>query len=670
MKYAFLTILGASLALSGCGDSSSSNPTVEFTGIAAVDASDAAYGATATQLSANSLQRQVISTPSINIYGTIVPLEFRPIIKTGDQPVAGGAMWGEPIKYDGSTFGSSTNWPQPTVSAYLNINNKRASYSPDHSTLLQKDGKLFSITQFENYNGSMYITELFQAANGVLSAVATKAIDLSGIFGGWDFCAGIATAWGSHLGGEEYPEDARVFETATTGSNSLHTPSSSSYSTGFDEYLEYFGLDQSLTNSTTKANSSRAAAAAQTSVYRVGFPVEVKLTSTTLGTGATAGNTSVAKHYSMGRMAWELPYVMPDKKTVYGGDDGSFRGMFRYVATTAEDLSAGKLYAAKLTQTSADNGGTFTIEWKPLYTGSGTTAVAVSDAEISTLIAGGIKFSDMIDYVAPTVNAGVSTCPATYTPYILRTSSTVYECIKLKGANGTYTADQVDKAASRLESLRYAVIKGATQEFEKYEGVTFDPSRNKLYIAISSIRRGMSTNETSTFVGSSAHILISENLCGAIYQMDVNSSYEATNMKTLIAGASKTYNNGVQCDLDKIAMPDNVTMGPTNDYILIGEDSDWASSSSTAAVSTTKAHRNDVLWAYDLKNNKLTRILSSPVGAEVTSPMYYRNINGWDYITAVIQHPYGESDTDQTTNVNDKRATFGVIGPIPTFTPR
>ena len=675
MKNAFLSILGASaVVLSGCGGGSTTigggsttisngldKSVVEFTAIDAVDAGQAAFGTTVDQLSAGSTQRQVISTPSMNVYGTFVPLEFRPIIKSGDQPVAGGATWGEPIKSDGTTFGA-TNLAQATFSAYLGINSKRVSYSPDHSTLLQKDGKLFSITQFENYNGSMYITELFQAANGVLTAIATKPIDLSSIFGGWDFCAGIATAWGSHLGGEEYPEDARAFETATTGANSLNSPSSS-YSTGIDEYFEYFGLDQSQTT-TGKANPTRQAAADQTSVYRVGFPVEVKLTSATLGTGATAANTSVAKHYSMGRMAWELPYVMPDKKTVYGGDDGSFRGMFRYVASSAEDLTAGKLYAAKLTQTSADNGGTFTIEWKPLYTGGGTSAVAVTDAEINTLIAGGIKFSDMIDYVAPTSNA----CPNGYTPYVLSTSSK--ECIKLKGANGGYTADQVDKAASRLETLRYAVIKGATQEFEKYEGVTFDASRNKLYIAISSIRRGMANTAsyTETLVGAGNDISVAQNLCGAIYQLDVNSSYETTTMKTLIAGESKTYNNGVQCDLDKIAMPDNVVMGPTNDYILIGEDSDWVSSSTSAATGN-KAHRNDVLWAYDLKNNKLTRILSSPVGAEVTSPMYYRNINGWDYITAVIQHPYGESDTDQTTNVNDKRAIFGVIGPIKTFTP-
>ena len=34
------------------------------------------------------------------------------------------------------------------------------------------------------------------------------------------------------------------------------------------------------------------------------------------------GTNSVKKNYALGRMAWELPYVMPDNLTVYGGDDG------------------------------------------------------------------------------------------------------------------------------------------------------------------------------------------------------------------------------------------------------------------------------------------------------------------------------------------------------------
>ena len=197
MKYIYLSILGASVALTGCGGSgsASSNTVVEFTGIDAVDANEAAFAATATQLAADSKQRQVVSTPSISVYGNKVDLQFRSIIKSGDQPVSGGATWGEPIKKDGSTF-TNTNislYTGSTSSKYLKISDKRVSFSPDHSTLIKKDGKLFSITQFENPNGSMYITELSQDSKGVLTAKATKPIDLSSIFGGWNFCAGICT---------------------------------------------------------------------------------------------------------------------------------------------------------------------------------------------------------------------------------------------------------------------------------------------------------------------------------------------------------------------------------------------------------------------------------------------------------------------------------------------
>ena len=74
---------------------------------------------------------------------------------------------------------------------------------------------------------------------------------------------------------------------------------------------------------------SRIEALAKTSVYRIGYPVQVALTGESLGTGAFAANTFAQKHYSMGRIAWEMAYVMPNNKTVYAGDDGSKRGMFR-----------------------------------------------------------------------------------------------------------------------------------------------------------------------------------------------------------------------------------------------------------------------------------------------------------------------------------------------------
>lgn len=64
----------------------------------------------------------------------------------------------------------------------------------------------------------------------------------------------------------------------------------------------------------------------------------------------------------------ELVYVMPDNKTVYITDDGTQVGFYKFVAKTAGDLSAGTIYGAKMTQTSADNGGTFIVTWIELGT--------------------------------------------------------------------------------------------------------------------------------------------------------------------------------------------------------------------------------------------------------------------------------------------------------------
>ena len=53
------------------------------------------------------------------------------------------------------------------------------------------------------------------------------------------------------------------------------------------------------------------------------------------------------------------------------------------------------------------------------------------------------------------------------------------------------------------------------------------------------------------------------------------------------------------------------------------------------------------MWYYDFKDGSLTRFLTTPYGSETTSPYWYPNINGWAYLTAVVQHPYGESDEDR-----------------------
>ena len=105
-------------------------------------------------------------------------------------------------------------------------------------------------------------------------------------------------------------------------------------------------------------------------------------------------------------------------------------------------------------------------------------------------------------------------------------------------------------------------------------------------------------------------------------------------------------------ELYGIANPDNLTFLPGRDTLVIGEDSGTG-------------HQNDAIWSYNVSGDSLTRIQTTPYGAETTSPYFYPNINGHAYLMSVIQHPYGESDTDKLSDSADARAYTGYIGPLP-----
>jgi len=57
--------------------------------------------------------------------------------------------------------------------------------------------------------------------------------------------------------------------------------------------------------------------------------------------------TAVRKQYNWGRAGWEGGLLMPDRKTVYLFEDGSPGILAKFVATTAEDFTAGQLYVYK-----------------------------------------------------------------------------------------------------------------------------------------------------------------------------------------------------------------------------------------------------------------------------------------------------------------------------------
>jgi secreted PhoX family phosphatase len=539
---------------------------------------------------------------------------FHTLMRSGD--VVGNRVIGliydengnEVLENDGSRFISNDN---------------------DFSSLLPKGDRLFNVTHFESRPGAMYLSELIQDPNtGLLAPLTTQNIDFSDWGGLWVPCAGSVTPWDTHLGSEEYPPNARAIEDAQTPDdiNDYYKP-----------MLRYFGIVDPFADTVTIDDFKN-----NFHPYLYGYPVEINVTSN--------GNYTVNKRMAMGRLAVELAYVMPDSKTVYISDDGENCGLFMFVADTANDLSAGNLYAAKWVQTSADNGGFADIDWISL-------GHATQD-EIRAAVEQ-IKFSDIFEIAEPNADG---TCPAGFTSInAYDGDGAARECLKLKSG--------MEKIASRLETRRYAAMLGATTEFRKEEGITFDPDAEILYVAVSEVTRGMEDNKKNGSdndkydIGGGNHIKLPHNPCGCVYGLDttndsvIGSDYVAQNMYAVVCGVPMNYDEtspyaGNTCDVDNISMPDNLTFITGYKTLIIGED-------------TGSGHQNDAIWSYSIEKGELTRIETTPYGSETTSPYYYPNVNGWAYIMSTVQHPFGESDQDQLVDASDARAYFGYIGPMP-----
>ncbi|WP_430460102.1 alkaline phosphatase PhoX [Thalassolituus sp. LLYu03] len=497
----------------------------------------------------------------------------------------------------------------------------RVSNSNEHTSLLQVGSKLFSVSQMESTPGAMFLMELNQnSETGELTVKNMKQIDQSGVNGGWVHCAASVTPWQTHLASEEYEPDAKTNATpADFAANTSYYAKQLDYYTDENDWNPYF----------------------------YGWNIEVAVNE--------SAETTLTKHYSMGRLAFELAKVLPDSKTAYMTDDGTNVGFYMYVADTAGDLTAGTTYAAKFDQVSGEGQGKFNLSWISL--GHAT------DAEIKTFVNNGTTFADIFD----TESATDGVCPTGYTS--INANGIGQECLKLKTG--------MEKAASRLETRRYAAMLGATTELRKEEGVTFDSKRNRLYVGISEIERGMENFKkdgvasTSYDKGGNNDLQLDGfNVCGGVYALDlasdstIGSEYVAQNFNGLIAGKPTSSSYGPnpvdqvtgfesnKCHIDGLANPDNVTYMEGYDKLIIGEDSG-------------SGHQNDVIWAYDFATESLTRIQTTPYGAETTSPYWYPNINGWAYLMSVVQHPYGESDGDKDTGAGETMAYTGYIGPFP-----
>ncbi|MCB1764830.1 MAG: DUF839 domain-containing protein [Candidatus Competibacteraceae bacterium] len=561
-------------------------------------------------------KRAILASPAVRVNGVVSPIGYTTILRSGDT--AGSGVFGQLVDIHGQVIREEDGSP-------------RISNSNDFSSFIPVGDKLYMVSQFEDRPGAMYLSELDQADTGHISALSTHFIDQSSIHGGWVHCAGSVTPWNTHLGSEEYEPDARLFN-FTTGTKITGSGQEDTYFHAMDAYFDGNRLAMDP--------------------YFWGYPIEVDVLN-------DSGETSITKHYGMGRMALELAKVMPDQRTAYMSDDGTNVGMFMFVADTAGDLSAGTLYGAKLTQTSPDddaNGGVFTIEWIKLGQSS--------DAEISALVDAKTTFDQIFTTADPVVDADgkdTGACPTGFTSvnhgHEATEGNTYHECLQLKSG--------MEKAATFLETRRYAAMMGVTTELSKEEGIAFDPANKKLYVSISDIRYGMENDKkkgvdnTTYDIGGPNDVRVAWNPCGGVYQYSlgsdttIGSDYVVKDMSALVLGDpnSGTDENNT-CNIDGIANPDNITYIPGYRTLIIGED-------------TGSGHQNDSIWAYNLDHRSLTRIQTTPYGSETTSPYFYANVGGHGYIMSVVQHPYGESDSDKQVTADEGRAYTGYIGPLP-----
>lgn len=567
-------------------------------------------------------KRSVLTSQYANVDGERVSVKYNTLLRSGDEPRArfpifvGGKLNKHAIGEKG-TFGKIYDIEgEPVMEEDGSV---RISNDNDFSSLIVgKDKRLYMVSHFETRPAAMYLTELKQdRKSGELTPMRTRNLDFSHVNGGWVHCAGSVTPWGNHLGSEEYPPNAKQWRDGDV----------SGYNAGM---MRYFPEARGASD-----DDLPALALHYMNPYDYGFNVEVEVDN--------YNNAEVIKHYAMGRVAIELSYVMPNQKTVYTSDDGSRVGLFRFEADNAGDLSSGTLYAAKWTQTSpwtndAEriyplDGGSATISWIAL--GHAT------DAEIRAIINSGVRFADIFE-------EDVVGCTD-----IKNRDATGGECLKVKPG--------MEKAAAFLETSRYAGIMGATTEFEKMEGITLDPDTNKMYLAMSRVRSGMSDGE--------GDISVPYNYCGTVYSLDLDPNYVAYSMQGEVSGIPRLIKRGAaednpypadgpyaanECDLESISEPDNVTFVPGYKTLIIGED--------------TGKHQNDMIWSYNVETKQLTRVQTTPYGSETTSPYFYPDVNGFAYMMSVIQHPFGESDGDALQDDDESRGYTGYLGPFPAMT--
>lgn len=423
---------------------------------------------------------------------------------------------------EGDDFAGGLPYGLGAIPNAANTASVKQSNNPDFNAFIPSnaegtEGFLFSA--WEDRPGAVSRLSLQKAGNSWIVNDALN-VDFSSVLGTMINCFGSVSPWGTPLTSEENYE----------AENTVRW-NDATYSTGYPNYADVQRIQDYLGG--TFPNP-----------YDYGYIVEI--------TEPTAAAPVPVKHFTLGRVAHENPIIMPDDKTVYLTDDGGFKGFYKFVADTAGDLSAGTLYAAKVTQDagvtdSAEAG--FDISWIELGSSN--------NADIETFIRSfdGIDESDYVDGQTNYVDdADIA----------------------------AYAAGTGDVEIAFVETLRAAEAKGATTEFNKMEGININYEGAKdgrvpfMYVAMAEVRGSMADN-----VGD---IQVSENRCGIVYRFPLEADYNVSRMEpVVIGGAYDGASTTDRCDSNRIAQPDNVLV-LDDGSVLIGEDS--------------SNHKNNMMWLY------------------------------------------------------------------------
>lgn len=257
------------------------------------------------------------------------------VVASGEYQVLGRVGDAIPNNEDGHIFGQVLRLDGTVQDATgFGGDNTELCNNPDgNSFIVTGEDSGYLLSNYECFPGGVSKLSLTRNEDGSWTVESGEMLDFSDVNGAWYTCGASVTPWNTGIVGEEVDADP----------NDLSFP-------GLVAMTDYLGK--------------------QASAYDYGWVMEVT---------PDMDGTTIEKRYAMGRRSNENATVAADEKTVYFGDDGSNVMVFKFVADEAGDLSAGTLYAAKVTQMEDDElGHRLGLEWIELGHGE--------DAEIEAAI--------------------------------------------------------------------------------------------------------------------------------------------------------------------------------------------------------------------------------------------------------------------------------------------